>query len=185
MKKGNIMNHQPYEDWLFSDNPILPEQKDELQDHLRKCDSCSQLSESWGNVHNLLDGPNQVRPNAGFSARWLTRLEEQEGRNKQRQSWIMLFLTGGVAVILLLLMGLNIITSVDQPLQLLLIGTQKLIEWLSVIKAFNEVISAFIELVSFIIPPVWWVLFAGMISLLCLLWLYSLKQLIQPRRMIL
>jgi predicted anti-sigma-YlaC factor YlaD len=184
MKKGSIMNHQPYEDWLFSDNPILPEHRKELQEHLRKCDSCRQLSEAWGNVQTLLSLPEQVKPNAGFSARWLSRLEERERRNEQRQSWMMLILTGGVAAILLILMGVNILTSVDQPLQLLLIGTQKLIEWVSVLKAINEVISAVIELVTFIIPPVWWVVFAGMISLLCLLWMYSLRQLIQPRRII-
>jgi predicted anti-sigma-YlaC factor YlaD len=179
------MNHQPYEDWLISEDPILPEQNSELQDHLRKCDSCRQLSESWLDIQTLLHVPQQVRPHAGFSARWLTHYEEQERKNKQRQSWIMLILTGGVTVFLLLMMGVNIITSVDQPLQLLLLGTNKLIEWLSVIKAINEILSALVELVSFMIPPVWWVLLAGMISLLCLLWFYSLKQLIQPRRIIL
>lgn len=179
------MNHQPYEDWLISEDPILPEQNCELQDHLRNCDSCRQLSEFWLDIQTLLHVPQQVRPHAGFSARWLTRFEEQERKNKQRQSWIMLILTGGVAVFLLLMMGVNIITSVDQPLQLLLIGTNKLIEWLTVIKAINEVLSALVELVSFMIPPVWWVLLAGMISLLCLLWFYSLRQLIQPRRIIL
>ena len=179
------MNHLPYEDWLFSDDPILPEQNNELQIHLRECDSCRQLSESWVDIQNLLHLPHQVKPQAGFSARWQTRLEEQARKNKHRQSWIMLILTGGVAVFLLILMGVNIFTSVEQPLQLLLMGTNKLIEWLSVIKALNEVFSALVEMVSIMIPPVWWVLFAGMISLLCLLWFYSLKQLIQSRRIIL
>ena len=179
------MNHQPYEDWVISDDPILPEQNSELQAHLRKCDSCRQLSESWVDVQNLLHVTHQVKPQAGFSERWLARLEEQERKNKQRQSWIMLILTGGVAIFLLLMMGVNFFTSVDQPLQLLLIGTNKFIEWLSVIKAINEVFSALVDLVSIMIPPVWWVLFAGIISLLCLLWIYSLRQLMQPRRMIL
>ena len=179
------MNHQPYEDWLFSDEPLLPEQTRDLRSHLRMCDSCRQLSESWGDIQNLFQVTPQIEPQAGFSARWVTRLAEREKQTKQRQSWIMLIITGGVATLILLLMGVNLFASVDQPLQLLLLGTNKITEWLSLIKAINEVLSALIELVSIMIPPVWWVMFAVVISLLSLLWIYSLKQLIQPRRIIL
>lgn len=177
------MNHQPYEDWLFSDEPLSPQQNSDLKTHLQVCDSCTQLSESWGDVKNLFRSTPEVEPQAGFSARWLTRLEEKENKTKQRQSWIMLIITGGVATFILLLMGVNLILSVDQPIQLLFLGTNKITEWLSIIKATNEILSALIELVSIMIPPVWWVMFAVVISILSLLWIFSLKQLIQPRRM--
>ena len=179
------MNHQPYEDWLFSDEPLLPEQTRDLQSHLRMCDSCRQLSESWVDIQNLFQITPQIEPQAGFSSRWINRLAEREKQAKQRQSWIMLIITGGVATFILFLMGVNLFASVDQPIQLLLLGTNKIAEWLSIIKATNEVLSALIELVSIMIPPVWWVMFAVVISLLGLLWIYSLKQLIQPRRIIL
>lgn len=179
------MNHQPYEDWLFSDEPLLPEHTRDLQAHLRICDSCRQLSESWVDIENLFQVTPVVEPQVGFSARWLTRLEEKEKKTNQIQSWMMLFITGGVAIFILLLLSVNLYTSVDQPIQLLLLGTNKITEWLSLIKATNEVLSALVELVSIMISPTWWVLFAAVISLLSLLWIYSLKQLIQPRRMIL
>ena len=179
------MNHQPYEDWLFSDEPLLPEQTRDLQSHLSVCDSCRQLSQSWVDVQNLFQVTPQIKPQPGFSARWLTRHAEKEKQSKQRQSWIMLIITGGVATFILLLMGVNLFTSVDQPTQLLLLGTNKITEWLIVIKAVNEILSAFVELVSIMIPPGWWVMFAVVISFLGLLWIYSLKRLIQPRRIIL
>jgi hypothetical protein len=182
--KGSIMNHQPYEDWLLSEEPLLPEQACELESHLRLCGSCRRLSESWTDIQNFFQVVPDVKPQAGFSARWLTRLEEREKKSKQRQSWMMLILTGGVAAFIFILIGINFAMSINQPMQLLLIGTNKIADWLSVIKAINEVSSALLELVSIMIPPVWWVIFAAMISLLSLLWIYSLNQLIQPRRMI-
>ena len=179
------MNHQPYEDWLFSDEPLLPEQSRDLQAHLRMCGSCQQFSEAWSDVQNLFNVAPLVQPKAGFSTRWLTRLEEEERKTKQRQSWMMLILTGGVALFILLLMGINVFASIDQPIQILFLGTSKLTEMLSALKAINEILSASVELVSILIPPMWWIVFAVVISLLSLLWLYSLKQLMQPRRMIL
>jgi hypothetical protein len=178
------MSHQPYEDWLFSDEPLSPEQTRELRSHLGMCDTCRQLSVSWVDIRNLFQVTPQVVPEAGFSARWLTRLEEKEKRTKQRQSWLMLIFTGGVATFILLMMGINLFTSIDQPMQLFLLGINKITEWLTIIKAANEVLSALAGLVSIMIPPMWWGMLAVAISLLCLLWIYSLKQLIQPRRMI-
>jgi hypothetical protein len=177
------MNHQPYEDWLFLDEPLSPHQSRELKKHLQVCDSCTQLSESWVDIQDLIQSTPDVNPQAGFSARWLTRLQERENKTQQKQSWIMLIITGGVATFILLLMGINVILSVDQPLQLLFLGTNKVAEWLLIINATNEILSAFVELVSIIVPPGWWVMFAVVISLLSLLWIYSLKQLIKPRRM--
>lgn len=179
------MNHQPYEDWLLSDEPLLPEQSRDLQTHLRMCDSCQQLFESWSEVQNLFNVAPSVQPKAGFSTRWLIRLEEEERKTKQRQSWMMLILTGGVALFILLLISINVFTSIDQPIQLLFLGTSKLTEILSALNAINEILSAFVELVSILIPPMWWIVIVAGISLLGLLWLYSLKQLMQPRRMLL
>ncbi len=31
------MNHRPFEDWLLDDQPLTPEQKRDLQSHLRTC----------------------------------------------------------------------------------------------------------------------------------------------------
>ena len=176
------MNHQPYEDWLYSDEPLSPQQNRDLKKHLQVCDSCTQLSESWVDIQNLFRATPEVKPQSGFSARWLTRLEERENKTKQRQSWIMLVITGGVAIFILLIMSINLILSVDQPIQLLFLGTNKVTEWLLIINATNEILSALVELVSIVVPTGWWVIFAILISFLCLLWIFSLKQLVQPRR---
>lgn len=177
------MNHQPYEDWLLSDEPLSSQQNRDLKKHLQICDSCSQLFESWVGIQNIFRSTPDVQPQAGFSARWLTQLEERKTKIQQRQSWIMLLITGGVATFILLLLGINLVLSVDQPVQLLLVGSNKIAEWLLIINATNEILSALVELVSIMVPPIWWVIFAVVISLFSLLWIYSLRQLIQPRRM--
>ena len=44
--KGELMKHQPFEEWLLDDLMISPEQKRELDSHLRTCAYCSALAET-------------------------------------------------------------------------------------------------------------------------------------------
>ena len=37
------MNHQPFRDWLLSDEQLSTEQTQALQDHLSSCETCSQM----------------------------------------------------------------------------------------------------------------------------------------------
>ncbi len=99
------MNHQPYETWLLSEEALPPEQAQALQEHLQTCPACQRLERSWSGVEQLFRRSPLAAPAAGFSARWQARLAEEQRQRQRRNAWVMLAVTGGVAFILLLLLG--------------------------------------------------------------------------------
>jgi hypothetical protein len=176
------MNHLPFEDWILSDEALSPEQSSHLQAHLMSCDSCRHLSESYLDVKQLFTGSPKIKPADGFRDRWLMRLEKEEIKTRQRQTLIMFILTGGAALSILMILGLQVFKSIDQPMDILIFGANTLTQLLSIIFAINEITSALLELVSIMIPPVWWVVFVTLISLMSILWLYSIKRIMLARR---
>jgi len=177
------MNHLPYEDWILSDEALSPEQSSHLQAHLMSCDSCRYLSESYLDVTKLFTGSPKIKPANGFRDRWLIRLEKEELKKRQRQTLITFILTGGAALSILMILSFQLFKSFDQPMDVLIFGANILTQLLSIIFAINEITSALVELVSIMIPPIWWVVSATLVSLMSLLWLYSLKRIMLPRRM--
>src|SRR5512136_968535 len=99
------MNHRPFEELLLSDTPLLVEQKRELNNHLRDCEQCHQLEAGLAGVEHLFRASAQMAPAEGFVTRWQARLVEQRMRQQQRLSWFLFGITGGVALLLLVLLG--------------------------------------------------------------------------------
>ena len=73
------MNHRPFEDWLLDDQPLSPQQKSDLQAHIRSCASCAAIAESNLTLH----ATRLVAPAAGFADRFRVRLE----RRRREQTW--------------------------------------------------------------------------------------------------
>jgi hypothetical protein len=69
------MNHRPFEDWLLNDMPMTPEQKRELDMHVRDCPYCTALVETGMALKTV----KKVSPQAGFAAR-----EHSQGREKRK-----------------------------------------------------------------------------------------------------
>ena len=177
------MNHLPYEDWILSDEALSPEQSNHLHVHLMSCDSCRQLSESYLDVKKLFNVSPQLKPADGFRDRWLIRLEKEENKKRKRQTLIMFIVTGGAALSILMLLSFQVFKSINQPMDFLILGANILTQLLSIIFAINEITSALVELISIMIPPFWWVVSATIVSVMSLLWLYSIKRIMLSRRM--
>ena len=75
------MNHRPFEDWLLDEQPLTPEQKRDLQSHLRLCTSCSAIAESNLAIHTT----QMVSPAPGFTDRFKARLVRRRSEQKWRQ----------------------------------------------------------------------------------------------------
>jgi hypothetical protein len=48
------MNHQPFRDWLLSEEKLSIDQTQALKDHLHSCESCSQIEAAWLEVDQRL-----------------------------------------------------------------------------------------------------------------------------------
>ncbi|MDD2694750.1 MAG: zf-HC2 domain-containing protein, partial [Anaerolineales bacterium] len=67
------MNHRPFEDWIFSEEPLSPVERADLEAHLQACAACQKLSTNWQEVSGALHTAPMLSPAPGFSSRWQER----------------------------------------------------------------------------------------------------------------
>ncbi len=79
------MSHQPFEDWLFSDEPLDTQQEQTMQNHLDECERCQNLSHALDQVGEIFEFSTTPEPSPGFTQRWFERLNvAQEQRQIKR-----------------------------------------------------------------------------------------------------
>ncbi len=106
------MSHQPFETWIFSEEPLEEEQKKMLESHLEACESCTQLSSSWLHIQDAFSEAPTASPLPGFTQRWHTRLSLHRQQMQQRRLWLLVLgLFAAAGVIFLVLAGLNLIST--------------------------------------------------------------------------
>ena len=120
------MDHQPYESWLVVDEPLLPDQEANLQEHLKSCASCRQLHNSWQDVEALFVEQTIVQPKPGFTERWQVRLakefSQENERQQRRSSWIFLGSTTGAAFLVLIIMAIGFFSTVQNSTEVFISG---------------------------------------------------------------
>jgi hypothetical protein len=176
------MNHQLFENWLLSEEPLSPQQSAELREHLHTCQSCSRLQASWKGVEQLIREAPQIGPAAGFSARWQIRLEEQRRMLQRRQSLLILSIIGSPALVLFLVLGYNMLVQLRSPGQLLALWAYRMLLALNYVDAASDFLTAFgTTFLNTVSGPVWLFILGG-ISVLTVLWVVLYKQLTSPQR---
>jgi hypothetical protein len=182
------MSHQPFESWLLSEEPLAPDQIKALQAHLETCDACRQLSFDWAAVKKLFVSIPALKPAPGFSARWQARLALDSSKEKRRihlrQSLLFFLINAVSALTLFLLIALQLLQSFDTPVEVLLVGVDRLTTVLQFFKAIQEILAAVILVLTSIISPEGWVILATASGLICLAWIASLRRLIIARRIL-
>ncbi|MDX1437119.1 MAG: zf-HC2 domain-containing protein [Anaerolineales bacterium] len=96
------MNHQQFEEWIFNDEPLLPDQELALEEHLHSCEDCRRLYTAWRSAEDWLQSPATITPAAGFTARWEARAEAEQARRRRRINglWSVLILLAGIGLVL-------------------------------------------------------------------------------------
>jgi hypothetical protein len=164
------MNHQPFEDWLLNEKRISPQQKLDLDAHLRVCSYCSALAETGRALRTV----KMVSPAAGFSARFQQRLAQQRAADLRRRRWgAVLFTFGGLAM-LLWLTGPYLASFVSSPATWI----AAVIEWgvflITTLQALGQAGSVMLRMLpSFLSPFAVMVLFSGLAGV-GLLWSVSI-----------
>lgn len=164
------MNHQPFEEWLLDNTPLAPEQKRQLDSHVRNCPYCTALART----EKVLRAARQVSPAPGFAARFQTRLAAQKTVDR-RKRWIgsILFLLGGLAF--LTVVSLPYLASFfASPAQWITV----LVEWgiflITTLQATAEAGAVILDIVGDLLPPFAWMVLLSALGGVSLLWSVSI-----------
>jgi hypothetical protein len=180
------MNHRIYEDWLFAsqDEPqaLTPEQHNALHEHMQDCESCRSLAIAWEQVETEFRNEPMLAPEPGFSLRWQARLQADRLHKHQRQTTILLIFSSlGVAALLLVMFALAW-PWVRTPGVFLWVSLYRLLTLFAYVDAAEEFIATLFQTATGAIPFVVWVILAGVLSQLAVLWGVSYRLLTNPRR---
>jgi hypothetical protein len=172
------MSHQPFETWLFQDEPLSQEQSDALRIHLDQCHHCEQLLKAWKGLAWQLDRSEMVGPKPGFVQRWKTRLEVERRRQHRQQSFYFLGFSLAAAGVLgfgLIQYLLPFILSPGLLVWNLLYQLLPLLEFFDILKdGILTVVLSFSNGMK--ISPIWLFFVIGLVVELAVLWFVSLKK---------
>ena len=166
------MNHRPFEDWLLEDQPLTPEQKHELQSHLRTCAACAAIAESNLALHSV----KMVSPAAGFVDRFQTRLAEQRKAARIRQIiGTLIFVIGGLGLVYWLISPF-IQQVISSPAEWLTTAVGYFLFVLTSIQTLSEVSLILMRVIPTFISPLGWFVLIAISGGLGLIWTVSITR---------
>lgn len=181
------MNHQPFDNWLLSEEPLPEDDELALREHLIDCGQCRELEDAWLDVAELFADVPEAAPAPGFVNRWQATLEADQDAIKamqQRwQSWILLVLIANGAALALVLMGVQLFNTYDSVTDWVLSWVYKAATAMVLANGFRNAFVTLFRTVPQLIPNEWWIGIAVTLSLSTLIWIVSLIKLSSlPRR---
>ncbi|HEX7556007.1 MAG TPA: hypothetical protein VF338_05235 [Leptolinea sp.] len=93
------MEHQPYENWILSVDPLTPSQIAELNNHLMVCTHCISIRDGISEVEYLLNSAVFESPSPGFTNRFQNMAAYRKEEARRLQSY---FFLGGILTITIL-----------------------------------------------------------------------------------
>lgn len=176
------MNHQYFEDLLFTEQPLTPQDNAAFHEHMRDCESCQLLANAWQEVESQLHRSAMLAPAPGFTDRWQMRLALDSQRVQRRQSMLLLGFSIGGATLLLASLALLLLPLADSPIVFVAAWLSHLAEMIGLINNTGDVIGKLLETLSGSVSLIWLIFGSGLVSLLAVLWLVSYRVLSAPRR---
>lgn len=80
------MNHRFFEERLFVEKPLPPEEQILLEEHINACERCRALWTAWQETEVELKLAQWVNPREGFSQRWRERHLRYTALAQQRRA---------------------------------------------------------------------------------------------------
>jgi hypothetical protein len=177
------MNHQPFRDWLLSEEKLSSDQIHEVQEHLQSCESCKQTQIAWQDVESAFHNVPDVKPAPGFTARWQTHLAEYLDRKQKRRGWVMIGFTSLIIITLLGLLVTQVWSLIQAPGPYLVAWFDRLFGLVTIYFTLQDIFSS----ITGIIPLFAFVgmfFLVGIISFMSVLWLATYRKLSMARRLI-
>jgi hypothetical protein len=176
------MNHQPFEEWLLSDDELDQDQEQALNEHLETCTQCPPVVEAWKNVLIDIKYSPEVSPTPGFTQRFEARLAERRAENQQRWTLITLlgFCLGAIA-----LSGAGILVKYNglpSPVALLTDFSYTFIVLAEKVGTFWDVMQGILGSVPLIVPLFIWISISVSLFLWVFIWFVSVWRLPHVQR---
>lgn len=177
------MNHQPYRDWLLAEQDLTVEQSQAMQEHLRSCESCSQIESAWIDLEAVFHKSTQVEPASGFTERWQAHLAEHQAHQQKLRGWWTISVTSLIVTSLLVLLIVQLWSLLQSP-------DLFWVEWLNRVIG---VISIYYTIQNLVSPYSWQIpvftfigifFLVGIISFMSVLWLATYRKFVMVRRAI-
>ena len=172
------MNHQPFEEWLLNDKPITPEQKRELDVHLRTCSYCTALTETG----IALKSVRKASPQAGFATRFQARLAERKLAERRRRLWGSVLFTFGGLALLLWLFSPYLLTFLSAPATWISAVVQWGVFVITTIDALAQAGSVFVRIIPEFLSPFAWMVLLSAFAGISLLWTVSIWRFVRVPR---
>ena len=181
------MKHQPFDQWLLSEEPISKDDELLLRNHLEVCDQCSELENAWLDISNIIHEMPDVEPEPGFVNRWQTTLEADHSANKamrQRwQSWIVLVFIANGAALALFFVGLQLINTYGSVSDWILSWVYRVATVVLLASGLQNALLTLFRTVPQLIPTGWWFGITAILSISTIIWIISMSRLSAlPRR---
>jgi hypothetical protein len=172
------MNHQPFEDWLLNDMPMTPEQKRELDLHVRTCAHCSALVETGIALKTV----KKASPQPGFANRFQARLAERKLVERRRRIWgTVLFTFGGFAM-LLWIFSPYLASFIAAPATWISVFVEWGVFIVTTIDALAEAGSVFVRIIPDFLSPFAWMVLLSAAAGVSLLWSVSIWRFVRVPR---
>lgn len=172
------MNHRPFEDWLLNDMPITPEQKRELDVHVRTCAYCSALVETGMALRTV----KKASPQPGFAARFEARLAARKAAERRRRYIGSILFTAGGFALLMWIASPYLWTFFSAPATWISLVVNWLVFLFTTILALGQAGSVLLEVVpEFLSPFAWMILFSALAGI-SLLWTISIWRFVRAPR---
>ncbi len=163
------MNHQPYENWILDEIQLTPQEEDSLNQHLKECQGCYQLSNSWNKVRAQIKSTPVKPAPAGFVRRWNEQLATRQKDQERRQArTLFISLASGAGAIMI---ALAVILLPDFSFISLMVGfLSAIVRVFSGIESLWSVLRSIVTTAPTITLVVSGLLLAGWISLAAFAW---------------
>jgi hypothetical protein len=180
------MNHQLFEDWLFSEEPLPADDERELRDHLMDCEQCSGLENAWLDVERLFVEATDIEPAPGFINRWQATLEADRAVEKTvRQRWqslIFMVVIANFATVALVLMGVQLFNTYGSVTEWVMSWIYKAATVMVLINGFGNAFVTISRTIPQLVPNGWWVAIAITLGLSTIVWFVSMTKLSSLQR---
>lgn len=164
------MKHQPFEEWLLNDAPITPEQRRELDSHLRSCAYCAALLET----SMALKSVKMAAPAAGFTARFQARLAAHKAADRRRKFWGAILFGIGALVFLLWIISPSLFTFLVSPAGWITMFVEWGVFLITTLHAMTQAGSVLLRILPGFLPPFAWMVLISAFAGLSLLWSVSI-----------
>lgn len=168
------MSHQPFEDWILSDDDLSDSQRESLAAHVAECSGCARLSTSRSAVERILAQAEVAAPAPGFGARFAWRLEARRRRSARRQGWMAFGLAAAGAGVVAAPLGLRLSGTWSSPASMFVMLWIRLYDaWVGLQVAGGFLRVAWRSLPEFV-PPAWGLGFVAACLGLGVVWMATL-----------